>query len=69
MMGKKAENVSSVSCGNLIALSGFDDCMIKTGTISTLQEASTIKTMKYSVNPIVKVSVKPKNPQDLTKLI
>lgn len=69
MMGKKAESVTSAQCGNIIAISGLDDCLIKTGTVTSSQNASAIKTMKYTVNPIVKVSVKPKNPQDLAKLI
>lgn len=69
MMGRKGEQVQSVPCGNCIALGGIDEYLTKTGTISNHEEAANIRTMKYSVAPIVKVSVKPKNPQDLVKLL
>jgi len=42
---------------------------MKTGTISDHPEAHTIRTMKYSVSPVVRVAVEAKNPQDLPKLV
>merc|ERR1712242_636819 len=42
---------------------------VKTGTISTLKEAHNLKVMKFSVSPVVRVAVEPKNPQDLPKLV
>merc|ERR1712076_173914 len=69
MMGRKTEFVSEVPCGNLAALVGIDKYISKTGTITTSDEAVNIRNMKYSVSPVVRVAVKPKNPGDLPKLI
>lgn len=69
MMGSKAESVSEVPAGNTVGLVGVDKYLIKQGTISDFEGAHNIKAMKYSVSPVVRVAVKPKNPSDLPKLI
>jgi len=42
---------------------------MKTGTISDHIDAHTIRNMKYSVSPVVRVAVAPKNAADLPKLV
>lgn len=69
MMGKTAEPVSDIPCGNTAALVGIDQYLIKTGTISDSENCHNFKQMKYSVSPVVRVAVKPKNQQDLPKLV
>jgi elongation factor 2 len=69
MMGSKVEPVAEVPCGNTIGLVGVDQYLTKQGTISDCEEAYTIKAMKFSVSPVVRVSVRPKNVNDLPKLI
>lgn len=69
MMGRKTEPVDDVPCGNTCALIGIDDALTKTGTISDHPDAHNIRIMKYSVSPVVRVAVKPKNPAELPKLI
>lgn len=69
MMGSKTEDVLNVPCGNTCALVGVDQCLIKQGTISDSSSASIIRTMKYSVSPVVRIAVMPKNPSDLPKLV
>ncbi len=69
MMGRKTEFIPDVPCGNTCALVGIDQYLVKTGTITTHPEAYAIKTMKYSVSPVVRVAVKPKNTADLPKLV
>ena len=49
MMGRKAEDVVDVPCGNTCALVGVDEAILKQGTISTSAQAHTIRSMKYSV--------------------
>lgn len=56
-------------CGNIVALVGVDDVIIKTATITSHEEAHNIKSMKYSVSPVVRVAVSAKYPQELPKLI
>jgi len=69
MIGKEAKRITDVPCGSTIALSGIDKYLTKTGTISDCEEAHCIKDMKYSVSPVVRVSVKPRKASDLPKLI
>jgi len=42
---------------------------MKTGTISTYSEAHIIRSMKYSVSPVVRIAVNVKNAADLPKLV
>ena len=69
MMGGKVESVPDVPCGNTVGLVGVDQFLVKQGTISDHEEAHSIRVMKYSVSPVVRVSVKPKNASDLPKLV
>lgn len=69
MMGRKTEFVPDVPCGNTVGLVGVDQYLTKTGTISDHPDAHSIRTMKYSVSPVVRVAVKPKNQAELPKLI
>lgn len=69
MMGRTIEPIPDVPCGNTVGLVGVDQYLMKTGTISDHVEAHTIRNMKYSVSPVVRVAVKPKNPSELPKLV
>jgi len=69
MMGRIQESVPDIPCGNTAGLVGLDQFILKTGTISNNDTAHTIKTMKYSVSPVVRVAVRPKNNTDLPKLV
>merc|ERR1719495_427808 len=69
MMGGKVEAIEDVPAGNICGLVGVDQFLVKTGTISTLKEAHNMKQMKFSVSPVVRVAVEPKNPADLPKLV
>ena len=69
MMGRKTEDVLDVPCGNTCALVGIDSCLVKQGTISDHSQSCIIRSMKYSVSPVVRIAIAPKNPADLPKLI
>merc|ERR1712224_56309 len=71
MMGRTVEQIQDVPCGNTVALVGIDQYILKSGTIAdeTLEKAHNIVQMKYSVSPVVKVAVKPKDGKDLPKLV
>ena len=69
MMGKKTEDVSDIPCGNTCSLIGVDDAILKQGTVTTSSQAHIIRSMKYTVSPVVRVAVNAKNPADLPKLI
>lgn len=69
MMGKTVEYIPDVPCGNTVGIVGIDQFLMKTGTISDHVDSHCIRNMKYSVSPVVRVAVSPKNPADLPKLL
>jgi len=69
MMGRTVEYVPDVPCGNTVGLVGVDQYLLKTGTISDHVDAHCIRSMKYSVSPVVRVAVRAKNASDLPKLV
>merc|ERR1719269_276223 len=69
MMGKYTEQIADVPCGNTVALVGVDQYILKSGTITDIDDAHNITPMKYSVSPVVKVAVKVKDGKDLPKLV
>ncbi|XP_040040272.1 elongation factor 2b [Gasterosteus aculeatus] len=69
MMGRYTEPIEDVPCGNIVGLVGVDQFLVKTGTITTYEQAHNMKVMKFSVSPVVRVAVEVKNPADLPKLV
>merc|ERR1712057_105255 len=69
MMGRTVEQIADVPCGKTVALVGVDQFILKSGTITDIEDAHNITAMKYSVSPVVKVAVKPKDGKDLPKLV
>merc|ERR1712127_737048 len=69
MMGRTTEQIPDVPCGNTVALVGIDQYILKSGTLTTIESAHNITAMKYSVSPVVKVAVRPKDGKDLPKLV
>jgi len=69
MMGRYTEPIEDVPCGNICGLVGVDQFLVKTGTITTYENAHNLKVMKFSVSPVVRVAVEAKNPADLPKLV
>jgi elongation factor 2 len=69
LVASKADKMPDIPCGNTCALVGMDKFLMKTGTLSSNQDAYPIKDMKFSVSPIVQVAVRPKKVADLKKLM
>merc|ERR1712176_876170 len=69
MMGSKTEQIQDVPCGNTVALVGVDAFLTKSGSLTTIETSHNIADMKYSVSPVVKVSVKVKDGKDLPKMV
>ena len=62
MMGRVVESITDVPCGNTIGLVGLDKSIVKSATITADHpEAYNIRPMKFSVHPVVEVTVKVKN--------
>ena len=65
MMGRGYNSIPDCPAGNIVGLIGVEGFLKKTGTISSVPDRYNIKTMKFSVSPVVKVAVTPKRSQDL----
>jgi len=70
-MGRRQDAVEDVPCGNTVALVGLDQFITKNATLAEEKsdDAFTIKAMKFSVSPVVRVAVEPKQASDLPKLV
>jgi elongation factor 2 len=66
-MGSKMENIPEIPCGNTIAIQGIEKILIKSGSITSSIEAYPISPMKFSVSPVVRRALSPKNPAQLKK--
>ncbi|KAK7107928.1 elongation factor 2-like [Littorina saxatilis] len=69
MMGGSVASLEEAPCGNIVGLVGLDKYLLKTGTISTFENAHNIKVLKFSVSPVVRVAVDVVKPSDLRQLI
>ncbi|KAI5172070.1 elongation factor 2 [Nematocida sp. LUAm3] len=68
MMGRAAPEIKQCPAGNIVGILGVDSEIQKTATVCTMKGAYNIKSMKFSVSPVVRYSILPKNTADLPKL-
>jgi len=69
MMGRYTEQVADIPAGNTCCVVGVDQYLIKAGTITSHAEGMPIRTMKFSVSPVVRRAVECKVASDLPKLV
>jgi len=69
MMGRYVEQLPDCPCGNLVSLVGIDQYLLKSGTVTTCEEALPFVTMKFSVSAVVQIAVEACSAQDLPKLV
>jgi len=69
MMGKYTETLLECSSGNVCGISGIDQYILKSGTLTDSDNMYPFHTMKFSVSPIVQVAISCKNKQDVQELI
>lgn len=58
--------ITDCPAGNIVGLVGVEGFLKKTGTITTVKHCHNIRTMKFSVSPVVKVAVSPRRSADLS---
>ncbi|OMP09851.1 hypothetical protein COLO4_05077 [Corchorus olitorius] len=70
-MGKEQETVEDVPCGNTVAMVGLDQFITKHATLTNEKEvdAHPIRAMKFSVSPVVRISVHCLDASHLPKLV
>jgi elongation factor 2 len=69
MIGGKTEMLNECPAGNVCAIAGVSDAIMKSGTLTDSAEVHPFKTMHFSVSPVVKVAVNVCNSKDLKKLV
>ena len=67
MMRRTTEQITHISYRNTGALVGIDQFLLKLGTLTTNENAHNIA--KYSVSPVAKIAVRPKDGKDIQRLI
>ncbi|KAJ2555078.1 translation elongation factor 2, partial [Coemansia sp. RSA 1836] len=69
MMSSSIELIDDCPAGNIVGLVGVDQYLLNSGTITTSETVHSIKAIKFSVLPVVQVTVSVANPKDLPKLV
>ncbi|CAF4216770.1 unnamed protein product [Rotaria sp. Silwood2] len=67
-MGRYIESIEDVPSGKSCGLGGIDEYLVRTGTITTFENAYNLRVIKFSVTPVVHIAAKLTNPADLPKL-
>ncbi|KAH7820525.1 putative elongation factor 2 [Monocercomonoides exilis] len=68
-IGNVFKAVEEVPCGNIVCLSGLEEVIKKTATVTNSKNACNFVEMRFSVSPVVRVAVEPKEASDLPKLL
>jgi ribosome assembly protein 1 len=69
MMGRELEPIDSVPSGNIAAIGGLKQLILKSATISTTPFCPSFISTNLQTTPIVRVAVEPKNPAKLKDLL
>ncbi|KAJ2930373.1 hypothetical protein H1R20_g6724, partial [Candolleomyces eurysporus] len=69
LMGRYVESIQDCPAGNIIGLTGIDQFLLKSGTLTTSETAHNMKVMKFSVSPVMQVAVEVKKASDLPRLV
>lgn len=69
MMGRFVEPIDDCPAGNIVGLVGIDQFLLKSGTLTTNENAHNLKVMKFSVSPSSRLPLRVKNAADLPKLV
>ncbi|KAF8191033.1 hypothetical protein K438DRAFT_1907099 [Mycena galopus ATCC 62051] len=69
IVGSEVEPIEDCPAGNIVAISGIDQFLSKSGTITTSETAHNMRAFRFSVPQFLQVAVGVKNPKDLPRLI
>jgi elongation factor 2 len=67
VLGAKTETISEIPCGNTGGIRDLDKILIKSGSISSSEVVHPIAPVRFSVAPVVRRAVSPKNTAQLPK--
>lgn len=69
MMGRELEPIEEVPCGNIVAIGGLENIILKSATLSTTVFCPSFISLYMQTSPIVRVSIEPKNPSKIQDLL
>lgn len=69
MMGRDLEPIEEVPCGNIVAIGGLENLILKSATLSTTLFCPSFISLYLQTAPIVRVSIEPKNPSKIKDLL
>ncbi|KAF7067448.1 hypothetical protein CFC21_073345 [Triticum aestivum] len=69
MLGQGLRPVASVSAGNVVAIQGLGQHILKSATLSSTKNCWPFSSMMFQVSPMLKVAIEPANPTDLGALV
>ncbi len=68
-MGRELELIDEVPCGNIVAIGGLENIVLKSATLSTSVFCPSFSSMHLQTSPIVRVAIEPKNPSKMKELV
>lgn len=69
MLGQGLRPVASVGAGNVVAIQGLGQHILKSATLSSFKNCWPFSSMMFQVSPMLKVAIEPSNPADLGALV
>ncbi|XP_059641161.1 uncharacterized protein LOC132283253 [Cornus florida] len=69
MMGQGLKPVASARAGNVVAIRGLGQCILKSATLSSTKNCWPFSSMVFQVSPTLKVAIEPSDPADMGVLM
>ncbi|KAM6576798.1 hypothetical protein CsatB_028635 [Cannabis sativa] len=69
MMGQGLNSVPSARAGNVVAIRGLGQYILKSATLSSTKNSWPFSSMEFQVAPTLRVAIEPSDPADITALM
>ncbi|KAL9238672.1 hypothetical protein vseg_013064 [Gypsophila vaccaria] len=69
MMGQGLKPVTSVTAGNVVAIRGLGQYILKSATLSSTKDCWPFSSLMFQVSPMLKVAIEPSDPADMGALM
>ncbi|XP_075129527.1 elongation factor-like GTPase 1 [Leptodactylus fuscus] len=69
LMGRELEDLEEVPAGNVLGISGLEDFVLKSATLSTSPACPPFIPLNFEATPIVRVAVEPTHPSEMPQLV
>ncbi|XP_023227441.1 elongation factor-like GTPase 1 [Centruroides sculpturatus] len=69
LMGKELVSLDSVPAGNVVGISGLEDHVLKSATLSTTIVCSPFVELQTPITPILRVALEPSHPSEMSSLV